>query len=117
MLRAALLALTIALPLAGCQSQATPTSPLAASVGPERPQSEPACTAAGGRWEKGGLAGIAQCFLDYPDAGKPCQGPADCAGMCLVPADGPPRCQKTYPLFGCVRFLDAEGNRAGICID
>ncbi|WP_051340730.1 hypothetical protein [Azospirillum halopraeferens] len=124
--RAAVTALTLLL-LAACHAAgdgrapaaapAPAAGPMSAAAGPERPQDAAACTAAGGDWRRGGLAGLDQCFLAYPDGGTPCTGPADCRGLCLVQGDGPGRCQTTYPLFGCVRFLDAEGNRPGVCID
>lgn len=121
MFRSMAFALTATLLLGACQSQATSgpgATPRAATPkATERPQTEAACTAAGGRWAKGGLAGMEQCFLDYPDAGKACAAAGDCMGMCLAPANGPARCQTTHPLFGCVHSLDAQGNRVGICID
>ena len=118
---AVVLALAAAL-LSGCQQPAAqsrpvePKPPMQAARGPETPRSPDACAAAGGRWEAGGLRREPMCFQDYPDAGRPCDGPAQCQGLCIE-VEGRGRCQTSYPLFGCFRFLNPQGERMGLCVD
>lgn len=102
---ALLLGGALVLPLAGCGAAER-----------EPPQTEAACAAAGGRWAKGGRAGIPQCFTGLPDAGKPCSRDGECQGACIVVA-GKGQCQKTQPMFGCTAFLDADGRTQRICRD
>ena len=78
------------------------------------PETEAACRDAGGRWERGGLAGQLLCFLPTPDAGKACTSAEDCTGFCLAETGA---CSPETPLFGCFALLDLDGSEVTICID
>jgi hypothetical protein len=85
------------------------------------PQAE--CEASGGTWGRGGLSPEPLCFRPTPDADKPCDRAQQCAGHCLLPGTGQPtapmpgRCSKLEPMFGCFKYLDAQGREVGICVD
>ncbi len=74
---------------------------------------ETACLEAGGRWARGGILGLQQCFPNYSDGGKSCNRESDCQGMCLAETR---TCAKTFR-FGCISYLNDNGTREDICID
>jgi len=78
------------------------------------PETEAACLDAGGRWDRGGLAGQLLCFLPTPDAGKACTVAEDCSGFCLAETG---TCSTETPLFGCVAIFDLDGAEVTLCID
>ncbi len=80
----------------------------------EVPESEAACVEAGGRWARGGIAGLPLCFLPTPDAGKACTTAEDCTGFCLAETG---TCSAESPLFGCFALFDLDGAEVTICID
>lgn len=78
------------------------------------PETEAACVDAGGRWERGGLAGRLLCVLPTPDAGKACTTAEDCTGFCLAQTG---TCSTESPMFGCFAIVDLDGAAVTICID
>ncbi|WP_207457206.1 hypothetical protein [Azospirillum sp. SYSU D00513] len=114
---AALLGLTLAMPLAGCgASGAFSSQGEGQTLTVARPDSEAACREAGGRWAKGGRRGLELCFMPLSDGGKACTARGDCAGECLVTEAGA-QCQKSGPIFGCYSYLDDQGRKGTICRD
>lgn len=78
------------------------------------PESEAACGDAGGRWQRGGLAGQYLCVLPTPDAGAACTAAEDCSGFCLAETK---TCSIETPMFGCFAIVDLDGAEVTICID
>lgn len=78
------------------------------------PETETGCLEAGGRWDRGGLAGQFLCFLPSPDAGKACTTAEDCSGFCLVETG---TCSPETPLFGCFAIRELDGAEVTLCID
>lgn len=82
------------------------------------PETETACSDAGGRWDRGGLGGQFTCFLPTPDAGKACTAAEDCSGFCLVESGaGTGSCSAETPMFGCFAYVDLDGAEVTLCID
>lgn len=78
------------------------------------PETDASCRDAGGRWERGGLAGRFLCFLPTPDAGRACTTAQDCSGFCLAETG---TCSTESPMFGCIAIFDLDGAEVTICID
>jgi len=71
------------------------------------------CVADGGRYEHGGMFGMA-CFYDTNDAGKSCKTGKDCEGICFADSL---TCSAVTPLFGCFSMVEDNGEVSEICID
>jgi len=78
------------------------------------PETEAACAAAGGSWGPRGLYPEPLCVLPTPDAGKSCEKAGDCVGLCLSDTR---QCVPERPVFGCIGYLDDDGNPGVICVD
>ncbi|MCB1338703.1 MAG: hypothetical protein KDK10_15035 [Maritimibacter sp.] len=78
------------------------------------PETEPACAAAGGRWERAGLARQTLCILPTADAGQACETAADCSGFCLAETG---TCSAEAPIFGCFDVKDLDGATLTLCVD
>ncbi len=77
-------------------------------------RAEADCTARGGRWGQGGLAGGFVCYQSTRDGGQTCAASTDCEGLCLARSRS---CSPVTPLFGCNEVLTRLGGRATICVD
>ncbi len=71
------------------------------------------CLEAGGRWGRGGILALQQCFPNYSDGGKSCNRDSDCQGMCMADTRS---CSQTFS-YGCLSYLNDEGKAEEICID
>lgn len=71
------------------------------------------CLEAGGRWGRGGILALQQCFPNYSDGGKSCNRDSDCQGMCMADTRS---CSQTFS-YGCLSYLNDEGKVEEICID
>lgn len=76
-------------------------------------QQKASCLEAGGRWGRGGILGLEQCFPSYSDGGKSCNRDSDCQGMCLADTRS---CAKSFS-YGCQSYLNDDGVVEEICID
>lgn len=77
-----------------------------------------ACEEVGGTYTQVGLLQQWACAIPYPDAGKTCTAPSQCAGACLGDdLTGPGKCASTNQTFGCLIFIREDGTREEICID
>ena len=79
----------------------------------ELAQRKATCLETGGTWGIGGILGLQQCFPNYSDAGKSCNRESDCQGMCMADTR---TCAKTSS-YGCMSYLNDDGNLEEICID
>lgn len=113
-------ALLIAALLTACAPTAQTPAP------PASPATEAqACAAKGGSIQPVCRRQVPACVIRFKDAGKTCQGDADCQGRCLYEGEPPAnpetpvtgRCQTTSNPCGC--FAEVEGGRytRGVCVD
>ena len=84
-----------------------------------------ACSAKGGAFSKQGRLGCYQCVVSYTDAGKTCQGSADCQGQCVnkdefIAANvknQSGQCASDSSLFGCYQTIEKGVAQSAICVD
>lgn len=110
----------LALVLAAC----APVEQAGPSPQAEAANTESACAARGGRWERVGRAQTFQCVITYADAGRVCTDGAACqSGRCLGAPDLSGRanvsgqCQPTNMMFGCYTRIVNGRAEAAICVD
>jgi len=76
-------------------------------------QQKAECLEAGGRWGRGGILALEQCFPTYSDGGKSCNRESDCQGMCMADTR---TCAQSFS-YGCLSYLNDDGKAEEICID
>ena len=84
-----------------------------------------ACTVKGGAFLKQGRLGCYQCVVSYTDAGKICQGNADCQGQCIntgefIAANAKTQsgqCASDSSAFGCYQTIEKGMAQPAICVD